>query len=66
MKDRILQILAFIWLNVVPLILVIGFNIGILFNLWKVQGLSLTLSIIIVSITTPLLTWLYGKVLKKW
>jgi hypothetical protein len=66
MKDKILQILAFIWTTILPLLLVITFNIGILFNLWKVQNLSLTLSIIITLITTGLLTWGFGKLLKKW
>ena len=66
MKDKILWVLAFIWTNLVPLLLVIAFSIGILFNLWKVQNLPLWLSSTFTFIIGTGLTYGLGKLLKKW
>jgi hypothetical protein len=66
MKDKILWILAFIWTNLVPLLLVIAFSIGILFNLWKVQNLPLWLASTLTFIVGTGLTYGLGKLLKRW
>lgn len=66
MRDKILWVLAFIWTNLVPLLLVIAFSIGILFNLWKVQNLPLWLASTFTFIIGTGLTYGLGKLLKKW
>jgi hypothetical protein len=66
MKNLILKILAFIWFNILPLLLVIAFNIGIFFNLWKEQMLPIWLSASITLLTTAFLIFAFGKLLKKW
>lgn len=66
MKNLILKILAFIWFNILPLLLVIAFNIGIFFNLWKEQMLPIWLSVSITLLTTAFIIFAFGKLLKKW
>ena len=65
-KNTILWILFFIWTNIIPLLLVIGFCIGVFFNLAYVQNLSLTLSLIITIVGGAGLIFGFGKLLKKW
>lgn len=66
MKDKILWILAFIWTNILPLLLVVAFSIGILFNLWKVQNLPLWSASTITFFVGSGLIYGFGKLLKKW
>ena len=66
MRDKILWILAFIWTSLVPLMLVISFSIGVLFNLWKVQNLPLWLSSTITFVVGSALIYGFGKLIKKW
>ena len=46
-KEKIYSVLAFIWMRIVPILLVLVFFVGVCFNLWKVQELPLWLSIVI-------------------
>ncbi len=65
-KDKLLSILFFIWNNIIPLLLVLAFNIGIFFNLWKVQQLPIWLAASITITSTAILVYSFGKLLKKW
>ena len=66
LKEKILWILAFIWTNIIPLLLVVGFCIGVFFNLAYVQNLSTLLSLIITIVGGFGLIFGFGKLLKKW
>lgn len=66
LKDKFLWILAFVWTNIIPLLLVIGFSIGIFFNLWKVQMLSPWLSGVITLVLGGGIMYGFGKLLRKW
>jgi len=65
-KDKLLSILFFIWNNIIPLLLVLAFNIGIFFNLWDVQQLPIWLAASITILTTSFIIFAFGKLLKKW
>jgi hypothetical protein len=66
LKDKFLWILAFIWTNILPLLLVVGFCIGVFFNLAYVQNLSFALSLIITIVGGAGLIFGFGKLLQKW
>jgi len=65
-KERLLNTLAYFWANIIPLLIVISFFVGVCFNLWKVQGVSLILSVIISIVLGALTAFGLGKLLKKW
>ena len=46
-KEKFFSILAFVWMRIVPILLIMGFFVGVCFNLWKVQGLPLAAAIVI-------------------
>jgi hypothetical protein len=64
-KDKVLSILAFVWMRIVPIILVLVFFVGVCFNLWKVQGLPLLVAIGI-SIAGAILTLIGLTKLINW
>jgi len=66
MKDNILRILAFIWTKIVPILLMMAFSVGILFNLWKVCNLPFTLALIITIVGGGLIGFGLGKLIKLW
>ncbi len=66
MKEKILWVLAFIWTNIIPLLLCVAFSVGVFFNLWKVQELPMWLSLLITIVGGSGLIYGFGKLLKKW
>ena len=65
-KYTLIRILYFIWNTILPLLVVLAFNVGIFFNLWKEQSLPIWLSFIITITLTVGITYGFGKLLKKW
>jgi hypothetical protein len=65
-KYTLIRILYFIWNTILPLLVVLAFNVGIFFNLWKVQMLPIWLSATITILTTSFIIFAFGKLLKKW
>ena len=70
MKDNIKQLLFktlyVIWGRILPMLLVLGFFIGVFFNLWKIQNIPLVWSIIITFVALGLVGFGFGKLLKLW
>lgn len=66
LKNKLLWILAFIWTNIIPLLLVIGFCVGVFFNLMYVQEFSLFVSLLITIVGGCGLLFGFGKLLQKW
>lgn len=66
LKDKLLWILTFIWTNIIPLLLVIIFNIGIFFNLYEVQMLPIWLCVTITAVLNAIVIYSFGKLLNKW
>ena len=70
MKDNIKQLLFkalyVIWGIILPMLLVLGFFIGVFFNLWKIQNIPLVWSIIITFVALGLVGFGFGKLLKLW
>jgi hypothetical protein len=70
MKDNIKQLLFkalyVIWGRILPMLLVLGFFIGVFFNLWKIQNIPLVWSIIITFVVLGLVGFGFGKLLKLW
>jgi hypothetical protein len=48
------------------MLLVLGFFIGVFFNLWKIQNIPLVWSIIITFVALGLVGFGFGKLLKLW
>ena len=63
-KESILKFLAYIWTFAVPIVIMIIFMLGVLFNLWQVQGLPLWLSIVIALIIGGSIAFGLTKLLK--
>lgn len=66
MKDRILGILAFLWMRLLPILLVCGFFVGVHFFLWKDQGLTFGLSLLISVLLGGATLYGFGKLIKLW
>jgi hypothetical protein len=66
MKDKILWVLAFIWTNIIPLLIALAFCVGVFYNLWDVQKLPMWISLLITIVGGSGLVYGFGKLLKKW
>jgi hypothetical protein len=66
MYERNLWVLAFIWTNIIPLLVCITFCVGVFFNLWKVQELPIWLSLLITIVGGSGIVYGFGKLLRKW
>ena len=65
-KEIALTILYFIWGRILPMVLPIGFMVGVFFNLWKMQGLNPWLAGGICTAACGVLVYFWGKLLKFW
>ena len=65
-KEKFYSVLAFLWMKITPILLVLVFFVGVCFNLWKVQELPLWLSIVISIGGAGLAVVLLGKLIKLW
>ena len=65
-KEILYKVLYVIWGRILQLLLVLGFFIAILFNLWKIQNIPLVWSIIISLVGFALVGFGFGKLLKLW
>ena len=65
-KEILFKILYTLWGRVLPMLLVIGFFIGIFFNLWKIMNLPVGWAIIISILSLGLVGFGFGKLLKLW
>jgi len=65
-KEILFKILYAIWGRILPMLLVLGFFIGVFFNLWKIMNLPLVWAIIISVLGFGLIGFGFGKLLKLW
>lgn len=63
-KNTLLNILLFIWQKVTIFVVVIAFFVGVFFNLWKIQELSIALSLIISLAGAGVSIFAFGKLIK--
>mgnify|MGYP006935496537 FL=1 len=66
LKDRLLWVLSFIWMRLLPILVVCGFFVGVHFNLWKEQELPFGLALFISVSTGSIVLYGFGKLLKFW
>jgi hypothetical protein len=65
-KNKLLLILSFLWMRLLPILLVCGFFVGVHFNLWKELELSFGLALFITVSTGSIALYGFGKLLKFW
>ena len=66
LKDRLLWVLSFIWMRLLPILVVCGFFVGVHLNLWKEQELPFGLALFISVSTGSIVLYGFGKLLKFW
>jgi hypothetical protein len=62
----IIKFLAFFWQKLIPIILVLGFSIGVFFHLWDVQKIPMIWSVLTTVLTGAMLVYILGKIIKLW
>lgn len=62
----LIKFLTFFWQKLIPIILVLGFSIGVFFHLWDVQKIPMMWSLITTLFTSAILVYILGKIIKLW
>lgn len=63
-KKKLLLGLNLVWSKIIPVLLVIGFYIGVFFAFWDILGWSLAVSIIVTVILCAISVFTFGKLIK--
>ena len=66
LKEKVFSVLAFVWHRIVPLLLVLGFFVGVFFNLWKVQELNVFIAAAISTVLAAVGVFFMGLMIKAW
>lgn len=63
---KFLNVLAFIGMKIVPILLVLGFFVGVFFNLWKIQEMNPYAAAGLCTVGAGITTFIFGRLIKLW